>query len=53
MHIAKWRVDDQSIPDNQEWRLQVYDRNQGKWVAVSGLGPDESAVIKILQVEEE
>jgi hypothetical protein len=35
--IAKWRVDDQTDPDNREWALFVYDRLQNKWIDTSDL----------------
>ena len=35
--IAKWRIDDQTDPKNQEWCLSVYDRLQNEWVDVADL----------------
>lgn len=35
--IAKWRVDDQTDPENREWCLSVYDRLQNQWVDVADL----------------
>ena len=52
--IAKWRIDDQSIPENNEWCLWVYDRNKEQWVQTSQLDrPGESAVLKIVHVFDE
>jgi hypothetical protein len=35
--IAKWRIDDQTDPENREWALFVYDRLQNKWVDTADL----------------
>jgi len=35
--IAKWRIDDQSIPENREWALFVFDKIQNKWIDTSDL----------------
>lgn len=52
--IAKWRIDDQNDPDNREWCLYVYDRNQQKWTQVNTLdSPGEGAIIRHIQVVEE
>lgn len=51
--IAKWRIDDQMIPENQEWRLCVFDRNQGKWVIVSTLSPSEGAKVVMMEISKE
>lgn len=44
--IKKWRVDDQSIDENREWSLSVFDRNLGRWVNVMDLKrPGEKALL--------
>jgi len=35
--IKKWRIDDQSILDNWEWSLYVYDKVQKKWIPAADL----------------
>lgn len=48
--LKKWRVDDQSIPDNREWSLKVYDRNLEEWVNVKHLNrPGEEAYIEDIE----
>ena len=45
--IKKWRIDDQSILDNWEWSLCVYDKVQKKWVQTADLDrPGEEAGIE-------
>ena len=45
--IKKWRIDDQSVPDNREWSLKVYDRNLGEWTSVNYLNrPGEEAYLE-------
>jgi len=52
--VAKWRIDDQRMPDNREWSMYVYDRNRQGWYPVSQLGgPGEGAIIKHMQIVEE
>lgn len=52
--VAKWRIDDQRLPENREWSIYVYDRNKTLWRPVSQLdGPGEGAVIKHIQIAEE
>lgn len=52
--IAKWRIDDQTIPDNREWSLQVYDRNKEEWTTVNDCKREgEYVLIKHIQVVEE
>ena len=44
--IAKWRVDDQTDPDNREWSLFVYDRLQNEWICTADLDRSgEEAII--------
>jgi hypothetical protein len=51
--IAKWRIGDQTLDENREWCLYVFDRNNGTWVAVNTLPEGEGAKIKHIQVVEE
>lgn len=46
IQIAKWRIDDPTIPGNSDWILQVYDRNLQQWVNANNLTrPGEHAWI--------
>lgn len=52
--IAKWRIDDQTIPENREWSLFVYDRNKEEWVELNDCNrPGEYVRIKHVQVLDE
>ena len=52
INIKKWRLDDQSIVENREWALEVYDRNLQEWVNVCHLNrPGESAIIESVVVK--
>ena len=52
--IAKWRVGDQRDPENRQWCLYVFDKNQEEWVAVNTLkDAGEGASIKHMQIVEE
>jgi hypothetical protein len=54
VNVAKWRIDDQRLPDNREWCIYVFDRNREIWVPVSQLGgPGEGATIKHIQIADE
>jgi hypothetical protein len=37
MQVAKWRVDDPTNKDNWEYSLEIYDRNQGRWININDL----------------
>ena len=52
--LSKWRIDDQSKKENQEWCLFVYDRNNEDWIAVNECKRDgEYATIKHIEVIDE
>lgn len=52
--IAKWRIDDQTIIENREWSLMVYDRNLEKWVYVNECDrPGESITIDSIEILDE
>ena len=33
--IKKWRIDDQTDPNNQEWCLNFWDRNLEEWKTIN------------------
>jgi len=54
INIAKWRIGDQRDPENRQWCLYVFDKNQGEWVPVNTLkDAGEEASIKHIQIVEE
>lgn len=51
IEISKHRIDDQMIPENQEWCLYVFDRNAEKWVPTYSLNHEgENSVIELIQI---
>ena len=52
--IAKWRIGNQRYPENREWCLYVFDRNQEEWVPANTFtGAGEGVSIKHLQIVED
>jgi len=51
VNIAKWRIDDQTVEDNREWALWVYDRLQGKWIDTSEMSRpgEEVSIVELTQ----
>jgi len=48
--IKRWRIDDQSIPENREWVLKVWDRNLEQWQDVTELNrPGEDIYIESVE----
>jgi hypothetical protein len=48
--IKKWRIDDQSDPDNREWNVIVYDRNLKEWINVGTLNrPGEESYLESIE----
>jgi len=48
--IKRWRIDDQSNPNNREWKIGVWDRNTEQWQDVMNLGrPGEEAYIETIE----
>lgn len=44
--VAKWRIDNQSEPDNWDWSLWLYDKVQNKWIQTVNLDrPGEEAYV--------
>lgn len=51
--LAKWRIDDQTKKENQEWCLYVYDRNKAEWIPANSCNRDGEYVrVKHIQVVE-
>jgi hypothetical protein len=49
--VKKWRIDNQSIKENREWCLKVYDRNKEEWVSTPDLKrPGEDAYIESIDI---
>lgn len=49
--LKKWRIDDQSIKENREWCLKVYDRNKEEWVSTTDIKrPGEDAYIESIDI---
>lgn len=42
--IKKWRIDDQNIPDNRHWHLELFDENLDTWIAAMDLNRPGEAV---------
>lgn len=54
VNLAKWRIDDQRDPNNQEWCLMVYDRNKQEWISVNACDrPGEGAKLLTINIAEE
>jgi hypothetical protein len=46
----KWRIDDQSISENRQWSLKLYDLVQKSWINVSLLDrPGEESYIEKIE----